>query len=57
MQITDAISNAFSNLAQLNQMVYDYWISELYTDDGDMIAEMWNEQTLYEMEKDVMYNS
>jgi len=57
MQITEAISNAFSNLAQLNEMVYDYWISELYTDDGDMIAEMWNEQTLYEMEKDVMYNS
>jgi hypothetical protein len=57
MQITDAISNAFSNLAQLNEQVYDYWISELYTVNGEMIAEMWNEQTLNEMEKDVMYNS
>ena len=28
-----------------------------YTVDGDFVEEKWNERTLYEMEKDVMYNS
>lgn len=56
-EICDAISAAFNNLSHLNEQVYDYWISELYTDDGELIVEMWNENTLNEMEKDVMYNS
>lgn len=60
-EINDAINTAFFNLSTLNQMVYDYWLSELYTfedgDYGDMIPEMWNEQTLNEMEKDVMEQS
>ena len=59
-EITSAIKVAFANLAELNEQVYDYWIAELYdvTDDfGSMIAERWNEKTLSEMEKDVMYNS
>ena len=59
-EINDAINAAFANLAELNEQVYDYWISELYdvnVDFGSMIVEKWNEQTLYEMEKDVMFNS
>jgi hypothetical protein len=56
MDINNAISAAFANLSNLNEQVYDYWVTELYTDDGEMIDEMWNEQTLCEMEKDVMYN-
>jgi hypothetical protein len=55
--INNAISQAFANLSILNEQVYDYWVSELYTLDGAMIDEMWNEQTLYEMETDVMQNS
>lgn len=54
MNINEAISNAFSNLAEVAPQVYDYWISELYTVDGDIIAEEWNESNLNLMEKDVM---
>jgi hypothetical protein len=53
-QITDAISAAFINLSELSAQVYDYWISELYDDEGDLIAENWNEKTLRLMEDDVM---
>lgn len=54
MNINEAISNAFSNLAEVAPQVYDYWISELYTVDGDIIAEEWNESNLNLMEKDVI---
>jgi hypothetical protein len=57
VEINGAISQAFANLSILNEQVYDYWVSELYTLDGAMIDEMWNEETLYEMETDVMQNS
>ena len=56
-EINDAINAAFGNLAELNGALYNHWISELYDvtkDYGVMIKEKWNEQTLYEMEKDVM---
>ncbi len=56
-QINNAISQAFANLSNLNEQVYDYWISELYTVDGDILQENWNEETLTKMETDVMYNS
>jgi hypothetical protein len=61
IEINDAINAAFFNLSTLNEMVYDYWLSELYHVDSDdyvdMIPEMWNETTLSEMEKDVMEQS
>ena len=53
-EIQDAINNAFSNLGELNAMLYDYWLSELYDDDGDFIVENWNEHTVKLMEDDVM---
>jgi hypothetical protein len=53
-QITDAIATAFDNLSELSAQVYDYWISELYDDEGDLIAENWSEKTLKLMEDDVM---
>jgi len=56
-QINNAISAAFANLAELNEQVYDYWVSELYSVDGDLIDEVWNEETLQKMEDDVMFNS
>ena len=60
VEINGAISQAFANLSILNEQVYDYWVNELYDltkDFGSMIVEKWNEQTLYEMETDVMMNS
>jgi hypothetical protein len=35
-------------------MIYDYWISELYDEEGDVIWEMWNEETVKLMETDVL---
>ena len=55
--IQDEISLAFYNLAQINTMVYDYWCTELYDEEGEMISERWNQQTLKMMETDVMNNS
>jgi len=56
-QTNDSIAKAFLNLSELNQQVYDYWISELYTVDGNLIEHAWNEATLKQMEDDVMFNS
>ena len=55
--INTAISNAFSNLANLNVDLYDYYVQRLYTVDGNFVKEEWNEKTLSQMEDDVMYNS
>jgi len=35
-------------------MIYDYWISELYDEEGDVVWEMWNEETVKLMEEDVL---
>ena len=56
-QINDAISQAFMNLAPLNEDLYDYYVNRLYTVDGDFVEAEWNEVTLSEMEEDVMFNS
>jgi hypothetical protein len=53
-ELYDAISIAFYNLAQVNQMIYDYWLMELYDEKGEIIAEQWTEENLKLMEKDVM---
>jgi hypothetical protein len=55
--INNAISNAFLNLSTVNEDLYDYYVNRLYTVDGNFVEAEWNEQTLSEMEKDVMYNS
>ena len=47
------ISQAFINLGDLSAQVYDYWISELYTEDGDLDWSEWNEESLRLMELDV----
>jgi hypothetical protein len=53
-EISNAIWAAFDNLSGLSAQIYDYWICQLYYDDGDMIAEEWNQETLNMMEDDVM---
>jgi len=37
MDINNAISAALANLSNLNEQVYDYWVTELYTDDGEIL--------------------
>lgn len=52
-EIFNAINTAFSNLANLNEQLYDFWISELYDEEGDF-TDLWNEETVKQMEHDVM---
>ena len=56
IEINTSISEAFSNLAEVNVDLYDYYVLRLYTVDGDFVKEEWNEKTLSEMEEDVMFN-
>jgi hypothetical protein len=51
--VMDAINKAFANLSE-NQMIYDFWLSELYYPNNDFNMDNWNEQTLKLMEDDVM---
>ena len=54
-QMNRCIEQALDNLSFLNEMLFNFWLSELYEDgDETMIVSMWNEQTLANIEKDVM---
>ena len=53
-ELYDAISLAFYNLSQVNQMLYDYWLFSLYDEEGEIISSQWNERNLKSMEDDVM---
>jgi hypothetical protein len=53
-ELYDAIALAFYNLSQVNEMLYDYWLAELYDGEGEIISERWNERNLILMEDDVM---
>jgi len=54
-QMNRCIEQALDNLSFLNEMLFNFWLSELYEDDDEtMIVSMWNEQTLADIEKDVM---
>lgn len=54
-ELVAAIYQGLENLIESNQMLHDFWVSELFTDEGDVITEMWNGDTLDMIEKDVMY--
>ena len=52
MSAFNGIAQAFIDLGDLSAQVYDYWISELYTEDGDLDWSKWNEESLRSMELD-----
>ena len=54
-ELTAAIYQGLESLIDTNAMVHDYWVSELFTVEGDVINEAWNADTLALIEKDVMY--
>jgi len=54
-ELTAAIYQGLENLIESNQMIHDYWVSELFTEEGDVINNAWNVDTLALIEKDVMY--
>ena len=54
-ELTAAIYQALESLIDTNQMLHDYWVSELFTVEGDVIHEAWNFDNLRLIENDVMY--
>jgi hypothetical protein len=50
------MENCLNSLYDTNEMVFDYWLSELFDDDDVKIQENWNETNLLEMYKDVDSN-
>ena len=54
--IQTEIENCLNSLYDTNEMVFDYWLSELFDDDGVEVQENWNESNLREMYKDVDSN-
>ena len=55
-EINVAIQTALDNLVNSNRNLYDYWISELFSDvNGDYVDESaWNEDNVALIENDVM---
>ena len=53
--IQTEMENCLNSLYDTNEMVFDYWLSELFDDDVK-VQENWNETNLLEMYKDVDSN-
>jgi len=53
-EINDALMNALRSLYETNQMLHDYWMSELWDENDNPIGENWNENNVRLMENDVM---
>jgi hypothetical protein len=56
-ELNSAIEAGLNNLFDLNVRLFEYWYSELYTYDDNVIDEAWNEQNLKLIENDVMNES
>lgn len=54
--IQNEMENCLNSLYDTNEMVFDYWLSELFDDDDVKVQENWNETNLLEMYKDVDSN-
>jgi hypothetical protein len=52
--INKGINKAFYILSDNNQMLYDYWINELYDDNDDPDFSKWNADALYRMSQDLL---
>lgn len=47
---------ALNDLETLNGMMYDYWVDRLYNQHL-MIDDMWNEETLYCIESEIIHQN
>jgi hypothetical protein len=50
------IEKCMNALYCVNDMVYDFWISTLFDDDGNKRSRNWNEENLQELYQDVEDN-
>jgi hypothetical protein len=55
-QLLCSIEQQLENLMSLNEMVLDYWMSELCDENDELIPEKCTEQVLSQLEKDVYDN-
>jgi len=55
-QLIHSIEQQLENLMSLNEMVLDYWMSELCDENDELIPEKCTEEVLSQLEKDVYDN-
>ena len=55
-QLIRSIEQQLENLMSLNEMVLDYWMSELCDENDELIPEKCTEEVLSQLEKDVYDN-
>jgi hypothetical protein len=55
-QLLRSIEQQLENLMSLNEMVLDYWMSELCDGNDELIPEKCTEEVLSQLEKDVYDN-
>ena len=55
-QLIRSIEQQLDNLQSINQMQFDYWLSELCDEDDELIPEKCNQQVLSQIEQDVYNN-
>jgi hypothetical protein len=55
-QLLSSIEQQLDNLMSLNQMVLDYWMSELCDENDELIPEKCTEEVLQQIEQDVYTN-
>ena len=52
-QLLSSIEQQLDNLMSLNQMVLDYWMSELCDENDELIPEKCTEEVLQQIQQDV----
>lgn len=57
--IINEIENALGSLYYYssNDMIIDYWLSELYDDENEKVIENWTEETMKELYRDADYST
>jgi hypothetical protein len=52
-QLVRSIEQQLDNLQSINQMSFDYWLTELCDENDELIVEKCNEQVLSQLEQEV----
>jgi hypothetical protein len=55
-QLIRSIEQQLDNLQSINQMTFDYWLSELCDENDELIPQKCNAQVLSQIEQDVYDN-
>ena len=55
-QLIRSIEQQLDNLQSINQMSFDYWLSELCDENDELIPQKCNTQVLSQIEQDVYDN-